>query len=314
MSKILERLLEFNEDQWVNFIQQLCYDLQPDPSLVSISPDRISQLFWIYNQLSEINKEQRGKYLSSLLQFLRNIDPQPQNSHLIYDLIYVLHETRPVGHRQLIESIVRDESFIQLSWGSDNLHYLLIKAYIYLENPTRLFLREYIHTSVNVTIPYSLYVAVSYYASLNHPEEALKVLCHCLMDPVWWGSEEASSEIYHCLVDHIPNPIPLITFTRFIWNRSIGVGNAGDILNSSIDRFLDRLRFCGVPIALVLETKSYLKRFVETDEYGTKTIRPPQDNDLFAGDLEHTSLSELIDVSMDRVDVEQNVIQAELMV
>lgn len=270
--KIVEQLGEFDEERWVNYIQELCYDLNPSPSLKSISLELISQLFWIYNELDEANREARLLFVRSLLRYFRTVGPQQTNRKLIYDLIYFVHETKPIEHRADLESMVRDTSYKDLSFGSDNLQLLLAKSYIYLEDSKDLVLEEWLRSKLSPNMPYSLYVIMFYYSYLGHSENALAVFSECLKRPKWTKDEKACEEISNALTDCVPQYIDLTQLLGQIIDDDIEPNYAEPPLNKFIGRFIEELKSISHNVGLVLFAEDVLTHTVKNLQSGIPEI------------------------------------------
>ncbi len=258
INQITEKLLKFDEEKWLTYLQELCYDLKPDPSLRPIALELISQLFWIYNELDEINKEMRLLFTKSLLHFLRSIAPQFTNTELIHDIIYFIHEARPIEHRNFIELLIRDESFVGLNFGGDNLHLLLIKAYSYVEDNEKLYLEEYLLKNRFQSSPYFLYVITHYYNYLGYKEKSLDILSKYLTNDEMTQSDEFCKEIYNALTDSIPQYIDLTVFLDYVLKNDIKFDQENSCLTYYIDRFIDDLK-TNADDRLVLVAEDILK-------------------------------------------------------
>jgi hypothetical protein len=266
--QILDALKEFNDDEWIDYLQKLCFDLKPIPSLQPISRELIEQLFWVYNSLNLSSVEAKLRFSKSLLQFLRNIPPQLTNNKLIYDLIYFVHETRPIEQRDFLKLIIEDGSFKNLSFGSDNLHLLLVKSYIYLEDREKLHLEWDLLSNLTPKAPYSLYVVMFYYSYLGHAKKALDTFTECLMHSEWTETEESCNEIYNTLVDCIPKYVSLSEFYDYLRQKGVFVQQSNTLLCKAVDDFIDQLPKTKQNTALVLLLKGNLKRPIKIDENG----------------------------------------------
>ena len=257
-TQIINKLQEFNEEDWISYLQKLCFGLNPEPSLDSIAPELIQQLFWVCNRLDRINKATFLTFTKSLLSFLRTIPAQPYNSKLIYDLIYVVHSVKPLEQRRLLELIIRDQSFVNLRFGSDNLHLLLMKSFVFVEDRENLYLEEYLRNRLNINLPYSLYVIVFYYSYLGHGRKALSYLSMCLGNPVWTTNNEACEEIYNTLVDCIPQYINLNGFLKYLYQNKVAVDKSNAYFAEILGKFIEHLKLESSDLGLIILVKRFL--------------------------------------------------------
>lgn len=241
-NQITEILLGFDEERWTNYLQQLCYDLKPYPSLKSISLTRIGQLFWIYNELNERNKESLFLFTKSLLHLFRTVDPQETNIKLINEIIYFIHETRPTEHRKLIELLIRDESFINLKYGRRTLHFLLIKAYTYIEVGEKLYLEEYLINNSQKNEPYFLYLMMNYYCHWGYNIKALDSLFKVFNEGRRKLNEDFCKEIYHSLTDFIPQYVDITVLLEYLIDKEIKIDHENSCLSGYIKKFIDNLK------------------------------------------------------------------------
>lgn len=240
---VITRLIKFSEDEWISYLQKLFYRLNPEPSLRFVSRELVEQLFWIYNTLNETDIKIRMLFTKSVLHILRSIPPQPRENYLIHDLIYFIREVRPIEQRRLLELIIKDESFKDLNYGSDNLHLLLVKAYTYIDDTEKLFLEQYVRNLLKSQEPYSLYIVVYYYSFLGHENKAIDYLFKFFLESKWTENEALCKEIYHSLIDCCkPEYISLFNFLwRFI-NERITIDKTNIYLTTYIKKFTDYLK------------------------------------------------------------------------
>jgi hypothetical protein len=274
MSREVEsNLVAFGYDEWVAYILGLCFDLPVTPSLRFVSPELVPQLFWLYNILDERNRKARFTFVAGVLSVLRTITPSVSNAKIIYDLIYFIHETKPLEHRGMLECMVRDETFVDLDFGTDNLHLLLFKAYLNVESQAVKFLDDFLLHRISARRPYTIYLYVFYVAFWGEAHKALIAFKKCMSDSDWLGRPAATQEAFTALMDVVPQYLELQRMLElFIDNSSFKFRDA-DPIRAQREQLIEHIRRTSDPaLALFAEDvirgtlSNYLNRQMELEQ------------------------------------------------
>ncbi len=237
--KIISKLKSFDDSSWIDFIQKLLYREDTTPSLISVSTELHQQLFWIYNTFEETDKPVQRRFTETLLQVLDTSEPTEEMTEAIYICIFFILKTKPAKHRDSIAAMVRHRKFENLSFGGRNLHLLLIKAYINIEDRKKLLIEEYLKNSGYRQEPYFLYLIFYYYGYLHYPPKALDAFGKYLQNTQI--DEEVSEEIYFALRDCIPDYVNLLDFLERVLKKEIVFDLEIPSLKDAIYRFCEYL-------------------------------------------------------------------------
>jgi hypothetical protein len=240
--QIIEHLSSLDEASWIEYVVGLCNGTNPSPSLKPISLMLNEQLFWVYNVLNRYDKKAKLIFTKSLIRFLRTIPSNSDNANLVHTIILFIHETEPLEHRSLIESLVRENSFSNLWVGETNLNLLLIKSYIYIEDPENRYLEEFLTYSSLRNQPYYLYLITYYYCYLGYKEKALESFAKCFADSNTNLNKEYCDEVYYTLKECVPDYIDITAFIKSVIDKRIMFDTSNKNLEDSLQRYIDYLK------------------------------------------------------------------------
>ncbi len=240
--QIIESLSKFDDATWIEYIIELCNGTNPNPSLKPISLMLNEQFFWLYNVLNRYDKKAKLIFTKSLIRFLRTIPSNSDNADLIHTIILFIHETEPLEHRCLVELLVREGSFSNLWIGETNLNLLLVKSYIYIEDPENLYLEEFLTHSLLKTQPYYLYLITYYYCYLGHKDKALKSFARFFSDSNINLNNECCDEVYYTLKECVPDYIDIAVFVESVIDKRILFDISNKNLEDSLQRYIDYLK------------------------------------------------------------------------
>jgi len=257
IDKIINNLPVLNQDEWNRYIFSLCTKRNPIPSLKEISADLFSKLAWIYNTLDKTDKLKLDLFMNSIIQVLRTIPQTKNNAQTIYLLIYFIHEIKPIRHRSELELLIRDKLFTELYYGSDNLHLLLVKAYIHVENNKELYIEEHINNYCRDVSEYTTYLLIYYYSYLGKPEKALEIILINFESDI---PNDRYSELFNALIDCIPQYIDFKKIiTYLIRERSQLKFSRSIYFKNTIDSFIKYLKENFAQTSLVYFLEDILK-------------------------------------------------------
>ena len=239
----IEKFSTFKEEDWINYIQKLCYGLNPTPSLRFLSTILQEKLFWVYSNLSEFDKTLSNSFTKSLIHFLRSEEPKKENALILHSLIYFILEVEPILYRKLVELIIRDEKYTDIYWGDTNLHLLLIKAYTNIEDTEKMYLEEYLTQNSFGNLPAFLYITASYYTLTGHNKKALDLVKSKFENNFLIVNESYCEALYFTLTQLIPNYINLDEFVEFFIENQVNLIISNNYLQASIRRFIEDLYF-----------------------------------------------------------------------
>lgn len=237
-NQIIKSLAKFEEKDWIHFIQKLRDEEETVPSIKTISLELYQQLFWIYNTFGEIDPSVQSRFTKCFLDVLDTTEPTSKNTRSIYTFIYFILINKPVRHRDLIATLVRHEKFADTYFSDRNLHLLLIKAYIHIEDKKKLVIQEYLLNNRYKREPYFLYLIMYYYAYLGHSNKALSAFADYFKEIGEANiTEIVSKEIFYALRDSIPQHLDLTLFLEKVIKDEITFDLEIPHLYNSVDKF-----------------------------------------------------------------------------
>ena len=241
--QVITKLSEYSQEEFNIFIKKLSFNEKLNFPIIIFGDNFAEIIFGIYRSILKFNRSLISNYFNACIYNLRCIDKVNYNSEIIYTYIYFIHEVRPFDFKRDIFKILQDNELKYLTYGSDNLEEMLLKALIQMEDKNDPILLERIVSSRNKG--YYLYLYIYYFAYLGDKKNAFRRI-GTILSSIKKLEVESYNFFYHSILDTVPEYLSIRELIKYlifnniiIFNNSILINTLNEVLKVFKKRYLD---------------------------------------------------------------------------